>query len=353
MIAHAHYREISAATPYDMGLALGRAFGPALRPFLEKLPPPPRQAAQDYLKRCFEFTRHEFPDITAEIEGYAAGAGVGLDIFWRMLLEDDLQAISDSFGPQEKCTSFVAGGGRVIGHNEDWDAESHERLWVLRRNCAGRVLFELHYAGTPGGNALSINGAGIVQMINSQDSEPVDMSVPRVPANVVARFVAEAEDIDATLVRLKKLPRMGGYAHTLVRAAECRLIETSQSAIVSCSVASFPYAHANHYVLEEMCGRNTRPPDRAANTRRRMETALTGAKAVRTPAEARALLEDASGGPDCGLMNARTLAGVVVDLEARQAWVRLASEPEKSWLRYELDFLPVAMEAPVLSASGA
>ncbi|TAL31109.1 MAG: hypothetical protein EPN97_11560 [Alphaproteobacteria bacterium] len=337
MSSHAHYHEITADTPHEMGVALGRAFGPALQPFLRNLKDLP-DAARDYLAACFTLTRQRFPDYAAEIEGYAAGAKISLDVLWQMLLEDDVLALS-----QEKCTSLATNGGRLIGHNEDWDADAASRLFILRRNLAGKTLFELHYAGTPGGNAISISSSGTLQMINSQDATPLDTSLPRVPTNIIARFLADSSDIHSAISRLKGIPRMGGYAHTIIQASpggKHYLLEFSQHDMAMREITQFPFAHANHYVMEEMLQFNQRSPECSESSRQR-HAAAAGAAPDMKPADVMALLEDASSGPDNSLLNRRTLAGVVIDLDSACVWVRLVSEPEKSWVKYSLDFLQV------------
>jgi hypothetical protein len=338
MTVHSHYHEITADKPYDMGLALGRAFGAALQPFLSGLVPLPEDA-RDYLAACLTLTQGHFPDYVAELEGYAAGAGVPLNVLWQMLLEDDVLALT-----RDKCTSLATNNGRLIGHNEDWDAEAAGRLFILRRTLKGQTLFELHYAGTPGGNAISISSSGTLQMINSQDATPLDTSTPRVPTNIIARFLADSRDVSAAVARLQKIPRMGGYAHTLIQerpGGTHYLLELSQYAMAMREITQFPFVHANHYIMDEMLKFNERPQECSESSRQRHAAAVAGTVPDMKPADVMSLLEDASRGPDNSLLNRRTLAGVVIDLDSACGWVRLASEPEKSWVRYSLDFLQV------------
>ncbi|MEZ0223301.1 MAG: C45 family autoproteolytic acyltransferase/hydrolase [Alphaproteobacteria bacterium] len=336
MTVHAHYHEISADEPFDMGLALGRAFGAALRPFLSNLSQLP-DPGRDYLKACLSLTRQHFPDYVAELEGYATGAGVDMSVLWQMLLEDDVLALS-----QEKCTSLATNNGRLIGHNEDWDADAASRLFILRRKLKGQTLFELHYAGTLGGNSISISSSGTIQMINSLEATPLDTSMPRVPTNIIARYLADSADIHAAVTRLQQIPRMGGYAHTIIHTTpgtKHYLLELSQHSMAMQEVTRFPFAHANHYVMDDMLRFNARPPECSESSRQRYDAAATGAASHMRPEQVMSLLEDAGRGPDNSLLNRRTLAGVVIDLDAGCAWIRLASEPDVSWVKYGLDFL--------------
>lgn len=336
MTVHSHYREITAETPYEMGMALGRAFGEALQPFLKELVQLPK-GAQDYLTACLTLTREHFPDYIKELEGYAAGAGVGMDIFWQMLLEDDIHEL-----PQEKCTSLVTNNGRLIGHNEDWDAAAANRLFVLRRKLKGRALFELHYAGTLGGNAISLSSSGAIQMINSLKAMPLDISIPRVPTNIIARYVADSDNIDTAIQRLRQIPRMGGYAHTIIntrQGGKHKLLELSQHDMAVHEILHFPFVHANHYTTDEMLHCDRQLPERSESSRQRYAAATAGAAQQMLPEAVISLLEDTSQGPSNSLMNSRTIAGVIIDLDSRCLWVRLASEPEKQWLKYGLEFL--------------
>lgn len=337
---HSRYHEISAATPHEVGLAMGRAFGGALGPFLGELPDLPLRL-RTYLDDCLSLTRQHFPDIVAEIEGYAAGAGVAPDRMWHMLLEDDIAALPGV--KPEKCTSFVTNAARLAGHNEDWNEAAAARLFILRRSLAGRTMLELHYAGTPGGNAVSVNSAGLIQMINSLPAEPVDISIPRIPSNIIARHMASADDVTAALDTVRPLPRMGGYAHTLISAhpdGPLVVAELSQSDMSVQDIAAFPHIHANHYVLEGMTRFNRDGGNRINSSRKRYDTACRNVTAQMTAADAMTLLEDTSGGPKYSLLNRDTIAGAVIDLDDACAWIRLAAEPGKPWLRYDLDFLP-------------
>lgn len=335
MTVHTHYYDIKADTPREMGLALGHAFGGALKPFLSQLKPLPDKT-RAYLADCLALTRQHFPDYVEELEGYAAGAGVDAAMLWQMLLEDDINALQT-----EKCTSMVTNDGRLIGHNEDWSADAARRLFILRRTLRGRTLFELHYAGTLGGNALSINSSGMVQMINSLAGMPFDASEPRVPTNIIGRFIAEATDTAAALKKLNAIPRMGGYAHTLIHAhgAGNQLLELSQDRIAARNISQFPFVHANHYTLDDMLHCNRRPPAESESSRQRYAGASEGITAAMTPQQLMALLENDNKGPDNSLYNRRTIAGVAIDLDAKCAWIRLASEPEQDWVKYGLDFI--------------
>ena len=330
MERHDHYHEIAADTPRDMGRAMGRAFGEALAPFMKQLPELP-DATQAYLLDCIVFTREIFPDYAAEVAGYAEGAGVPEETMWHMLLEDDIKAL-----PAEKCTSFATNKGRLVGHNEDWSVDASSRLFLLKRDLAGNTLFELHYAGTLGGNAASINGHGLVQTVNSQDSWPIESDAPRVPSNIIARVLADSKNPQETLQKLDEIPRMGGYAFTLVNASQSLLAELSQGEMTVREITSFPHIHANHYVLEEMLGFNRHKEDGPTSTRKRYAAAQNGAKETMTAQDAMTLLEDETGGPSCALKNERTIAGIVFDLDASTVHVRLAAENDKGWIPYNL-----------------
>lgn len=330
MERHDQYHEITADTPRDMGLAMGRAFGKALTPFLKKLPELP-DVTQAYLLDCIVFTRETFPDYTAEVAGYAEGAGVPEETMWHMLLEDDIKAL-----PAEKCTSFATNKGRLVGHNEDWSADAASRLFLLNRNLAGNRLFELHYAGTLGGNAASINGHSLAQTVNSQDSWPVESDAPRAPSNIIARALADSKNPQETLKTLEKIPRMGGYAFTLANKEQTLLAELSQDKLAVREITSYPHIHANHYVLDEMLDFNRHKEDGPTSTRKRYAAAKAGAKETMTAQDAMTLLEDETGGPACALKNERTIAGVVFDLDAGIAHVRLAAENDKGWIPYNL-----------------
>lgn len=334
-MTHRQYHHIKAKTPFEMGEALGRTFGPALQPYWKGLKPL-SEGVQSYIADCYTLTAHVFPQYTAEIEGYAKGAGVSIQTLWHFLLEDDIDALSG-----EKCTSFVTNKGRLLGHNEDWNPQSAARLFILHRELAGKTLFEFHYGGTLGGNAFSVNGHGVAVLVNSQDATPVDTSMPRIPTNVLARFVAETADPAECVEQLKTLPRMAGYAHTMIdlKSGHHRLLEASQHDVASEEITVFPFIHANHYILDEMVKLNIDPYSEEKTTYPRYAAAQRGTAPRMDVEAAQKLLEDETGGPNCSLLNRRTLAGVVLDADAKTAHIRVAAEADKGWVPYRLDFL--------------
>ncbi len=326
---HASYLEVTAGSNRELGLALGRRFGESLRRELKERSGSLPGVAEVAAGRAYlTFTATAFPQYIQELEGYAEGAEVPFELLWARSLEDELWGMR-----AEKCTSVVTNRGKLIGHSEDWLPDSQDGLWILKKTIGGLTILELYYQHTLGGQAVSINSRGFVQLVNTLWPRDRQLGIPK---NVIARWLSETADPVGDLEKLAKLRRSGGYSHTLVsREGKVWNVEcTARNQLVT--RPRLPYVHANHY-LTELKVREA--AEDLSSSQRRYAAAVTRAKEEMGRAEMEALLEDQSMGPINSIFNARTIGKVIIDLEQKIARIWLKREAEKGWIDYQLDFL--------------
>ena len=333
MKKHDCYFEITADTPYNLGLQLGRALGPCMMEALGKQRAlAPRE--NGILAATIAETERRYPQYIEELKGYAAGAGVPFDALWRLSLEDDM-------APLEKCTTIIANGGRFLAHNDDWEG-SAARVCILKRTLGNEVIFEIHYAGTLGGNGVSITSKGLVQVINSHRIKRTDWDIPLIPTNVAARAVLDGGAPDRAAGILESMQRIGGSTHILLDMTgvqPLRAVESSHDQVRILPVDSFPFAHTNYYLSPDFAHLNTIVPPDVSSSWERHATATCNAKPHMTPQDAMAVLSDTSKGNFYSLLNDDTTASIILDLNARTCLIHVRLETDKGWIEYPLDFV--------------
>jgi predicted choloylglycine hydrolase len=328
---HAAYVEIEADTPAALGRALAGRFGRFVAESAAEA-----RAQRDWGRKLaiaakqISLTRQHFPRCVEELEAYAEAAALPLAHVWVVMCEDELDAAA------ERCTTFVANDGRLVAHNEDWDADAAESICVLRKTLDRLTTLEIYYFNTPlGGSAVSVNSHGLVQAINSLSHADRAVGVPR---NVVARWLSETRDPEEALRALGRVPRSAGYNHVLVGGPGLIWNLECSAAHQAAWRPALPFVHTNHFLADALADLEAAAAD--DTTHRRYRAALASVKGAMTPAEAVALLGgDASPGGRAGIFNRDTIASVVVDLDARVARIWLRREAEAGWIAYPLDFI--------------
>ena len=136
------------------------------------------------------------------MKGYAKGAGLPFEDMYVLSLEDE---VDEEF--TDKCTSMITNSGKLFTHNEDWDAESKNRISVIEKTIGDLSILELYYANTLGGNSVSINSNGIIIGLNSLVSIDTQMGLSK---NLICRWMQETSDPDKSIETLKSLPAPWG-----------------------------------------------------------------------------------------------------------------------------------------------
>jgi len=328
-MSHANYHEVAGTDAAACGRQLGYLFGAKVRAYIEDEEDArhwPRLRAE--ADRYLAVTAKYFPAHIEELQAYADAARVDLLDLWTM-------SISEELDDAEKCTTVVTNNGRLIAHNEDWDADAVEDICILKRTCAGVTTLELYYYGCPlGGTALSICSRGYIQAINSLNHVDQRVGIPKI---VLARRLSELADAGQELPALLALPRASGFAHTLVD-------QSGRTTAVECSAKrqsvrhpKLPFVHTNHMldgalsdVQGELDGRSTIE---------RYNAACTLAAPAMDRAGLTKLTGDSTRGPVNSVLNENTIARAIVDLDRRVASFWLRREPRKGWVDYPIEFM--------------
>lgn len=322
-MTHHNYHEIQGDSNYQLGLEQGRLFKEPIDKLirwlkkqgsLKKL----QMRAEPYLKASME----HFPHLVEELKGVAEGAQVNFNDLWIGQVEELFE------NNKEKCTTVITNNGTLIGHNEDW--EDPKSLCLLRKQLKDLVIFEIHYYGGLGGNAVSINSHGMVHAVNTVFHWDQKIGVPK---NIIARVLSETADPISDVKKLESIPRASGYCHTLVdmKARILNLECTAGTQAVTEPIA--PFCHANHYLCKDF--ENPKKSDsfsRYDHARSRVQPnmSLEGLKG---------LMRDGSRGKSKSIFNSNTLAQCIVDLEKKKIHVWLAREKDKGWITYPLYLL--------------
>mgnify|MGYP003394564508 FL=1 len=338
-MAHLNYHEVAGANAAACGRELGRLFGSVARDYIneERDSKAWQQRKQDAEVLLSHTARH-FPVYVGELQAYADAARIPLLDLWTMSVEDELD--DEEY---EKCTTVVTNGGRLIAHNEDWDADSADDICILKRDCGGVTTLELYYYGSPlGRTALSICSRGYIQAINSLSHTDWQPGVPKI---VLARALSDMSDLDAELGTLLDIPRSSGFAHNLVdRTGRLTAVEcTATRQIVQRPKP--PFVHTNHMLHPGLADFHGDPDGKS--TFQRYDAACSLARATMDDAGLIRLGSDETCGKTNSIFNKNTIARAVVDLDRRVARFWLRREKAKGWVDYSIDFL---FDAPGASA---
>ncbi len=327
-MTHKNYFEIKADTYRELGASQGKLFRAYVQAALvekKALTTVPWNDIVVQAKPYLEATSAVFPKLIEEAQGYAEGAQVPFSDLWLLLCEDELED-----DDAEKCTTIVTNEGALLSHNEDWTPAAEDYICLLRKTVAGFTILELHYIGTLGGNAVSINSHGVVQSINSLTHADGRVGVPR---NMIARWMSQTSDPDRDFARMKTIRRAAGYHHGLLNTKR-------QLWSIECSAKrqklrrpKFPFVHTNHYqteleVLEHDDGQQG-TYSRCERAQKQVEPTMTGA-ALKT------LTRDVADGAVLSIFNERTIGQMIFDLKAMTASVWLKREASAGWIDYSL-----------------
>ncbi len=214
------YHEINADNHYEMGLALGQEFQQpiycAVRELRRRHDIRDRWYMNIY-ERGIKMVEENLPQVAEELKGYARGAQVQCHEMWWIAMGYDMDNICDNhdwtYRPRNHCTTVIANGGLLIGHNEDDSPESADTLFIIKKSLPELTILDLYYAGGLGGNSIAINSRGYVHSVNSLPYSDYKEGLPR---DLIARWISETGQPKAYFFQMEDMPRMSGYSHNMV-----------------------------------------------------------------------------------------------------------------------------------------
>jgi isopenicillin-N N-acyltransferase like protein len=264
------------------------------------------------------------PELVAEIDGMAEGAGVP---WWELFAAnawEELEPLVELARAPDRCTAFaVAGrGGTILAHNEQWYAGDAGNVAVTVQRPDQGVAFASPSVVTclP---AVGMNAAGFAQGVMSLVAEDDGEGVPRVP---VSRGSLEAGGLEDAVRRATIAGRSGGYAYVLASAGGgVRILETAADGH---AVVPGARGHTNHY-LDPRLALDGESSDGSEARLSRLERLLEGRR-PEAPEDAMEILRDHDSAPQSICMHADPAEGdeatavlfsMVCHLETRRMWV--------------------------------
>jgi Acyl-coenzyme A:6-aminopenicillanic acid acyl-transferase len=266
------------------------------------------------------------PDLVAEIDGLAEGAGWPWWELFALNAFEELEPMLALSAPIERCTAFAVAGpmGTILAHNELWYAGDAGNVGVVVAEPGSGPWFASPTVATclP---AVGMNGAGVAQAIMSLTADDDTAGVPRV---LVSRHGLQAVDLEDGARRAAIPGRAGGYGHLFAeKGGRTSAVETSASGVAVLEGAT---THANHYLDATLAAS---APAASAGSVARLERvrALVDARGPAGPEDAMAILADhGGGGPETICLHAddgegdeasATLFAMVSHLESGRMWV--------------------------------
>ncbi len=324
---HTNYFEIQANSYYDLGLKEGQLFKQsAIELINKKKQHKSWDIKLEKSKRLIGPAEKAFSHLVEELKGYAKGAKVLFSDLWVLSLEDELSKT-------DRCTTVVTNSGKLIAHNEDWNADSKDAICVLKKSIKDFTILELFYYNTLGGNSISINSHGFVQAVNTLVHSDRQIGIPR---NVIARWLSETKSPQQDFNKLSTLQRSAGYSHTFINLqSKIWNIESTASRQILLDVTP-PFVHTNHYLTELKKFENN---NNLRGSMDRYEFAHSSLRKSMSLTDLQKLMSNNSKKTRTSVFNKGTIARMIVNLEKFIAYIWLLRESKKGWIKYNIDFL--------------
>lgn len=325
---HKNYYAFTAKTNYDLGLQMGGTFKNVANNSLKKRRTTDWKSRRSLSQGFLQITVKYFPEYIQELKGYAKGADIDFIDLWIMSLEDELNPFLDT---TEKCTFGVTNRGKLLFHNEDWEADAKDSVCVVQKTVDNLTILELYYYNTLGGCSVSVNSHGFVHSINSLSHKDKQVGVPR---NVIARWFSETDNPQKDFEKMKTIRRSSGYNHNIVsKNGNIYNIESSATKQIL-TLPSAPFTHTNHYLTKLEVEENS---DNSSWTKNRFKSSCSLLKEVMTLDEVKQITLNQDQGEEASIFNERTIGKMVVDFDTKQAYIWLMRESEV-WITYDLFF---------------
>jgi isopenicillin-N N-acyltransferase-like protein len=337
----------AAGTPYERGLAIGRALaGPIRRSATYNLAHFARRGLdrpriETLAAPLLQATARGLPGELDALRGMADGAELPLlDVLVPNAYEElDPHADPGPWGdragrvpggpprPVERCSALtvVGPGTTLLGHNEQWLA-----------NEPGDIALVVEIPDDPAEPAIAsptcaswrpavgVTAGGHAQAVMSVTARDDGPGIPRV---LVSRASLGARDPADALRRATQDGRSGGYGYLhAFRGGRACTIETTAT-----RAATFegPGVHANHYLDPGLAAFGT-PPSAGSLARHRRLAELVAASPPRSPRDVMAILADHGSTPSTICLHPDPADGddaeavvfaMVCDLEAGRLWI--------------------------------
>jgi isopenicillin-N N-acyltransferase-like protein len=240
-----------SGTNYEVGVVVGKSLQPVIQKILVQNKKLFEKNFLEYLKESAVFieqAKKYFPQYVEEVRGISDGAAVS---FEELFLSNNREVADFDPGviDPNHCTiiGIPTAEGYLLGHNEDWDANSLEHMYILDAVINGVKIFGLNYANNLIGDSVAINGYGLIEAVNELSHQDTQIGVPK---NFIARAILDCKTLEETEDLMRTVPRAAGYNHVLVQGKRLWNIESSAKEFAIEKVDHQKYVHTNHYLTE-------------------------------------------------------------------------------------------------------
>ncbi|OGG14897.1 hypothetical protein A2875_02970 [Candidatus Gottesmanbacteria bacterium RIFCSPHIGHO2_01_FULL_46_14] len=281
----------------------------------------------DMLPSFIEITKRYFPQYMDEVRGIADGAGVDFQTLFSTNCREVVD-YSGSTSTADHCTivTIPQSNQYIVGHNEDWDAESIEILYIFDAVIDGVHIFGLNYGDSVMGDSISVTSHGLIQAVNDLQHQDAQLGVPK---KFIARAILDCKTLEEAEDIMKKVPRAAGFNHVLAQGQRLWNIESSAKEYVIEKVELQKYVHTNHYVteLKRIDKGNQESEKRYAKVKERLSD-------VNSIKDMKELLSDQT---DPRICREGTIGSVIFDMPNKVAHIAYGQPTPQAYVEYSLE----------------
>ena len=255
----------------ERGFAHGRALAGRLRDFLGdslarlgRLTDRPVSLASIAAHR--DVVAAALPDLAEEVDGLAAGAGIGRDAAWLLQLRRELLGYSRITGGD--CTSYAATrGAPVLAQTVDLNGNLDDQIAVLAVSGPRHRSVTLSFAGLLG--YLGVNDAGVAIGLNLVLGGDWGPGVP--PYLAIRQLLDNADSVDHAVAILGDLPLSS--SRSFIICGEDRAVCVECLGAERRILDGAELFHTNHFLHPDFAGRDEINIFAGNSSRRRLEAA--------------------------------------------------------------------------------
>ena len=320
----------ASGSHYEVGLAVGKTMRQPIRSLLD------REKVKfgdtfvhyvDMLPPFIDVTKRYFPQYMDEVRGIADGAGVDFQTLFSTNCREVVD-YSGSTSTADHCTivAIPQNNQYVVGHNEDWDAESLDILYIFDAVMDGIHIFGLNYGDSIMGDSISVTSHGLIQAINDLQHHDTQLGVPK---KFIARAFLDSKTLEEAEEIMRKVPRAAGFNHVLIQGQRLWNIESSAKEYIIEKIELNKYVHTNHYVteLKRIDKGNQESEKRYAKVEERLGD-------INSVGDIKQLLSDRT---DPRICREGTIGSVIFDMPNKVAHIAYGQPTLETYVEYSLD----------------
>lgn len=320
----------------------------------ETAPALARGEVRQFIQGQRAYTERQYPEILAELQGIAAGFGLGeqaLFDYMHCSSAMDLAALPEH--DPDGCTSFAASlpeGGAMLAKNRDYRPEHVPIQRVMRHadpDWGGRNILVLGSLGSPGNFSSGMNSDGLV--VSDTASRTIDMGVGFHRYFLLTWLLVHCASVDQALAAIRRITHTGSGLLILADASGAvAAVELGHRRVGIERMTSGRVGRTNHFVTPEMAAVNLKAAGSArsrANSIRRwgvLGPLLAGLPQPPAIDDVARLLAHHDAKGDAAFCRhgggdlSTTISGAIYCARERRMYAALGNSCEAPWRRFDL-----------------